>query len=62
MGHWIRQFTCPKCGVIGAGHPQHLPLCHLCDYKVQMLPSHNGVIYEQWEELHKLECEQIKGE
>jgi hypothetical protein len=39
-----QQFTCPKCGHVGADSPGRLPLCDRCDYKVRMLPSHNGRI------------------
>jgi hypothetical protein len=40
-----QQFTCPKCGHIGAGPESRLPLCDRCDYRVRMLPSHNGRIF-----------------
>jgi len=32
-------YVCPKCGMGGA-HPEHAdaPLCHACDYKVEMKP------------------------
>jgi hypothetical protein len=62
LGEWLRQFTCPKCGGIGAGSPLILPLCHKCDYKVKMLPSHNGVIVPSWQTLHQKEREQIHAE
>lgn len=38
------QYTCPKCGAIGANPSDMQPLCHVCDFKVFMLPSHNGKI------------------
>lgn len=43
-----QQYTCPECGSIGA-HPKPLkaPLCHKCEYKVEMKPSHNGKILEE---------------
>ncbi len=41
-------YTCPDCGAGGA-HPRDLPapLCHKCDYKIKMKPSHNGKILEE---------------
>lgn len=53
LGNWLQQFTCPDCGRIGAGTPgPNLPLCDVCDYKVEMRPSNNGKIYPNWEEVH----------
>ena len=39
------QYTCPKCGTVGA-HSKNLdpPKCHRCQYEVIMLPSRNGRI------------------
>lgn len=62
LGEWIRQFTCPSCKIIGAGDPAHLPLCHICNYKVKMLPSHNGEILENWREVHEREKRIIEHE
>ena len=41
----MQQYTCPKCGCVGA-HPREMkkPFCHRCGYKIEMKPSHNGVI------------------
>ena len=39
------RYTCPKCGAIGAHYiDMKCPLCHKCDYKVEMKPSRNGKI------------------
>lgn len=34
----MTHYTCPKCGTSGS-HPENskAPLCHRCDYKVQMV-------------------------
>jgi hypothetical protein len=48
MGEWLQQFTCPSCGQIGADSPFYMPLCHVCGFKVQMKPSHNGRILDDW--------------
>lgn len=42
------QYTCPECGAIGASN--YIPLCHICDYDVEMKPSHNGKILIQEKE------------
>ncbi len=65
LGRWLQQYTCPDCGNIGGSGPGHLPLCHLCHFKVRMLPSHNGKIYEDWKavfEKNKQEAEQDPDE
>jgi hypothetical protein len=40
----IQQYTCPKCGMVGANSIQCNPLCHVCNFKIKMLPSKNGRI------------------
>jgi len=49
----MTQFTCPKCGAIGADDivnpkepPLYLPLCHKCNTRVTMRISDNGIISE----------------
>ena len=39
-----QQYTCPKCGMVGANSIQCYPLCHVCNFKIKMLPSKNGRI------------------
>lgn len=42
----MQQYTCPKCGMIGANITDLYgpPLCHVCNYQVEMKPSQNGKI------------------
>lgn len=43
----MQQYTCPTCHTVGAhGKDSPAPLCHICDYDVTMLKSHNGIIIE----------------
>jgi len=43
-----QSYTCPVCGRGGASPKEaDVPLCHICDYKVTMKPSHNGKILEE---------------
>jgi hypothetical protein len=53
LGEWLRQFTCPSCGTIGAGSPARLPGCYRCPSV--MRPSNNGVIVKNWRKVHKTE-------
>jgi len=39
-----QQYTCPECGTSGVGSPHIQYVCHICDYRIVMLPSHNGKI------------------
>jgi len=38
-----KQYTCPDCGVVGAG-PFGPYFCHICKDRVVMKESHNGKI------------------
>lgn len=60
LGNWLRQFTCPKCGQVGAGCPSYLPLCNDCNYEVRMLPSNNGRIVPNWQAEHQQDLQRMQ--
>lgn len=36
------RFICPECGQGGADDRNRRPLCHICNYEVEMIP------YDEW--------------
>ena len=50
MSETLQQYTCPRCGEIGAhGKDSKAPSCHKCrelGHVITMSKSHNGIIIE----------------
>lgn len=52
------RFVCPDCGAGGGDHIGHLPLCHVCDYDVLMLPACNDTIL--WDKVADYSMNRVK--
>jgi hypothetical protein len=38
------RYQCPNCKTMGASSPGRNPLCHICNYKIEMLPIENPML------------------